>query len=542
MGCATLHGSDANEESCPRVAPTPAHHRARGGIAFAFRRAGLGVFFTRPNGPTHATRPGRMPIEEALADRAQDTSRPHLLRAMRFRDVLLFYIVTGFSVRWIANAAVAGPSAVVIWLIACLAFYVPLAFTVLELSSRYPDEGGIYVWSKRAFGGFSGFITAWTYWASNLPYFPGLLYFTAANALFLFGPKGQALADDRTYFIIASLAGLGLAAGLNIIGLNVSKWLHNLGAIGLGLPALFLMVLGGIVWARFGSATPFTASAMIPGTHLKDIIFWSTVAFSISGLESASMLGDEIENPRRTIPRALLIAGVIITSIYILSTVSVLVALPPERVTIIAGFMQSITIFAHRTGLGWIVLVSAALITVGGIGQCGAWFAASARLPFVAGIDRYLPDAFGRLHPRWGTPHVALLVQAAISVVLIVLSQVGTGVQGAYDVMVSVSVIAYFIPYLFMFAAMIRVQQMPAGPEVMRVPGGTPVAIFLGALGFLTTAISVILALIPAPDEPNKMLAFIKVAGFTAALVGCGVVVYVMARSRQVRITPEIAP
>jgi glutamate:GABA antiporter len=480
-----------------------------------------------------------MPVEEALIDRGV-AARPHLVRAMRFRDVLLFYIVTAFSVRFIANAAVAGPSAVAIWLIACATFYVPLVFTVLELSSRFPDEGGIYVWAKQAFGGFSGFITAWTYWCSNLPYFPGLLYFAAANALFLFGAHGQALADDRTYFIVASLAGLGVAVWLNVIGLNIAKWLHNLGAVGLAVPSLFLMVLGGVVWWRFGSTTPFTVSAMIPGTHLKDIIFWSTVAFSISGAESASMLGDEIENPRRVIPRALLIAAVSITLLYVLSTMAILVALPADRVTIIAGFMQAVAIFAHRLGVGWIALLSAALIAVGSIGQCGAWLAAAARLPFVAGIDRYLPAAFGRLHPRWGTPYVSLLVLGVLSMALIVLSQIGTGVQGAYDILVSVSVIAYFIPYLFMFAALIQVQRLPAGPEVMRVPGGAPVAIFVGALGFLTTAISVVLSLIPAPEEPNQMLAFIKVAGLTAALVGCGVIVYAIARSRGTGVKPSV--
>ena len=106
---------------------------------------------------------------------------------MGFRDLLLFYLVTGFTVRWIGTAASAGPSAVVIWLGACLLFYVPLMFTVLELSSRYPNEGGCYVWSKRAFGDFAGFMTGWNYWVCNLPYFPGLFYFTAASALFIGG-------------------------------------------------------------------------------------------------------------------------------------------------------------------------------------------------------------------------------------------------------------------------------------------------------------------------------------------------------------------
>ena len=114
-------------------------------------------------------------------------SEPALKRSLGFRDLLLFYIVTVFSLRWIAMAAAAGPSALVIWAIAALGLFVPLVFTVLELSSRYPAEGGIYVWSKEAFGPFAGFMTGWTYWAANLPYFPGILYFAAANVLFVGG-------------------------------------------------------------------------------------------------------------------------------------------------------------------------------------------------------------------------------------------------------------------------------------------------------------------------------------------------------------------
>ena len=114
---------------------------------------------------------------------------PGLRRALGFRDLVLFYLATTFSLRWIATAAASGPSALVIWVVAAAGLFVPLVFTVLELSSRHPDEGGIYVWSKRAFGPFAGFITGWTYWSSNLPYFPGLLYFAAANALFVGGPS-----------------------------------------------------------------------------------------------------------------------------------------------------------------------------------------------------------------------------------------------------------------------------------------------------------------------------------------------------------------
>jgi amino acid transporter len=319
---------------------------------------------------------------------------------MGFRDLLLFYLVTGFSVRWVSNAAAAGPSAVAVWLIGCVALYVPLVFTVLELSSRYPEEGGCYVWVKRAFGEFPGFLTAWTYWACNLPYFPSLFYFTAASALFIGGPGWQGLAGSPAYFIGFSLVGLAIAAGLNVRGLAVGKWLHNLGAVGLWVPTLLLLLLGFLAWRRFGSATPFTAQTLRPGARIQDLIFWSTIAFSLSGLESASMMGEEIESPRRNLPRALLLSGVLITLLYILGTVAILVALPQAEVKNLDGFMRSVAAAAGRLDLGWVTVAVAILVTLGGLGQAGAWFAAAARLPFVAGIDRLLPAALGPQHPR----------------------------------------------------------------------------------------------------------------------------------------------
>ena len=188
--------------------------------------------------------------------------------------------------------------------------------------------------------------------------------------------------------------------------------------------------------------------------------------------------------------------------------------------------MTAIETASHRIGLGVLVPVVAALIVVGGLGQAGAWFAAGGRLPFVAGIDRFLPPAFGRLHPKYGSPYVSLLVQAVVAALFILLGQAGTTVKGAYDVLVSMAIISYFIPYLFMFASMIRLQREPAGPEVIRVPGGRPVATGLAALGFATTVGSIGLALIPAEDEPNKSLAVIKVAGMTALLIATGAAVY----------------
>jgi amino acid transporter len=147
-------------------------------------------------------------------------------------------------------------------------------------------------------------------------------------------------------------------------------------------------------------------------------------------------------------------------------------------------------------------------------------------LPFVGGMERVLPAAFGRVHPRWGTPFVALLVQGVGSAAFIVWSQAGTGVRGAYDALVGITVIAYFIPFLLMFAALIKLQRAPAGPDVIRAPGGRPVAIAAAVIGSITTAVAMVIALLPPPGEKHPALAVAKVAGGSLALLLVGAVLY----------------
>jgi glutamate:GABA antiporter len=455
---------------------------------------------------------------------------PKLRRVMGQSDVVMFLVTAVVGTRWIATAAAVGPSALVIWLIGFLALFVPLAFTVVELSSRYPEEGGLYLWITRAFGEYPGFMSGWMYWASNLTYFPGLLYFAAASALFMFGGSAHALSASVPYFITASLVGLAISLTLNLIGLDIGKWLHNAGAIGTWIPVGLLIAVGFAVCLRYGSATQFTRASMMPGTHFQDLVLWSTIAFAFGGIESASFLGDEIRDPRRSVPRAIVIAGASITAIYVLGTLAVLVSLPKSEVTGLEGIMQATTRAAERVGAIGVGPIAALCTTIGGLGGVGAWLASCGRLTFVAGADRYLPAAFGRLHPRFGTPHVALLTLGAGAALFTVMSQAGTGVKGAYDAMASMTVIAYFIPLLYMFAAMIALQREEAGPDVIRVPGGKPVAIALGALGFLTTAVSMVLAALPPSDSRNPALAVGKVIGGTLLLIAVGTALFMRGR------------
>ncbi len=166
------------------------------------------------------------------------------------------------------------------------------------------------------------------------------------------------------------------------------------------------------------------------------------------------------------------------------------------------------------------------MIALSNLGAAGAYLAAVARLPFVAGIDHFLPPVFGRLHPRWGTPYVALILQALCGVLFVFLGQTGTSVKGAYDVLVSLGVITYFLPYLFLFAALFRLQREPADAGVIRVPGGRPVALLLAVTGFTTALLTIVLSFVPSPEDTNPLLAIIKVSGGTVVLLAIGGILY----------------
>ena len=460
------------------------------------------------------------------------SAEPQLRRALTFRDLFLFYIVTGFSLRWIATAAAAGPSALVIWIIAALGLFVPLVLTVLELSSRYPEEGGLYVWSKRAFGPFAAFLTGWTYWGSNLPVLSGAVYFAAANALFIGGPSWQTLSGNSTYFICVATAGLILAVVMNLVGLNIGKWLSNVGAIAGWLPALLLIVLGIFAWRVHGSATDLAPRELVPSTSLKDVIFWSTIAFAYGGIESGSTMGDEIHDARRTVPRAVLAAGVVITALYVIATL--------ERADRDSedGSLRAPGHHAGGAVDGW----PRGRCGVARAG-CGASRHGERDRRRRRMVCRHRPSAVRRRDRSLSSARVR---SAAPDLAHALCGAAGAGRHrravrlprasghigdGAYDALVSMGIIAYFIPFLFMFAAMIKLQGEPAGPGVMRVPGGKWAAIAVAAVGFATTAISIVLACVPADDEPNKMLAVVKVIGSSVVLVSVGVVVYVNGRA-----------
>jgi amino acid transporter len=464
-----------------------------------------------------------------IVARPAPDSKSQLRKTMGFWDVLLFNIATVLGPRWIAAAGHNGTSSISLWILAAVFFFLPGALVINELSSRFPEEGGLYVWSREAFGDFHGFIAGWTYWIYTVFYFPGLLLASASMSAYIIGGRGAELAQNRTFLLSVSLAMLLVAVLLNIIGLNVGKWLQNAGGVGTYVPLLMLGGVGALVVLRHGSATHFTFANMMPAWNWDTVNFWSQIAFAFTGLELVSAMSEEIRDPRRTLPRAAYGASALIALMYIAGTFAILALVPAADLDPQSGVFHAITLGSVALRLGFLGILAAILVTVGNAGGVGSTVAGIARVPFVVGIDRYLPAAFGKIHPRWKTPYISILVQAIVSGAILLVSQINDSTRGAYQFLIDAAIILYFIPFLYMFAAVIKLarrRDRTENPHAVLVPGGLPGVWICGGLGFVVVLIGIFVSLVPPGDSTNKLGFELKLVGGTIASILLGLILY----------------
>jgi amino acid transporter len=456
-------------------------------------------------------------------------SKLQLRKTMGFWDVLLFNIATVLGPRWIAAAGHNGTSSISLWVLAAVFFFVPGALVINELSSRFPEEGGLYAWSREAFGPFHGFIAGWTYWIYTVFYFPGLLLASASMSAYIIGGRGSELAQDRTFLLVVSLALLLVAVVLNIIGLNIGKWLQNAGGVGTYAPLVILAGVAVLLAIKGHSATHFTLQNMLPAWNWDTVNFWSQIAFAFTGLELVSAMSEEVRDPRRTLPRAVFGAGALIALMYIGGTVAILFLLPASDIDPQSGVFHAITVGAVALKVGALGMLAAVLVTVGNAGGVGSTVAGIARVPFVVGIDRYLPAAFGKIHPKWKTPYVSILVQAIASGAILLGSQINDTTRGAYQLLIDAAIILYFIPFLYMFAAVIKLaarRDRSENSQAVLVPGGAAGVWICGGLGFLVVLIGILVSLVPPGDSTDKFGFELKLVVGTVASVLLGLVLY----------------
>jgi amino acid transporter len=256
-----------------------------------------------------------------------------------------------------------------------------------------------------------------------------------------------------------SLGLLWVITYLNIRGFGVGKWIQNLGASGTFITAVTILVIGIITAFTHGASNDISIAAIIPSLgNWQFLALLSIVCLNYVGLELGSVIADEVKNPARNIPRAVMIAGASTILLFLVVTSSLLIAIPYKEIGIIEGILQGIEHAASAIGFGWIVFPMAILMIMNAAGNTSAWLSGAARIPFVIGIDKYLPAALGTIHAKHNTPHVALIVQGIASSFVIVIAAIGSSVGDMYLFLLQTTVVLQLIPYVYMFASLIKVR------------------------------------------------------------------------------------
>jgi glutamate:GABA antiporter len=409
-------------------------------------------------------------------------------RTLGRRDLVLLNVVAIVNINNVPPVAVYGWATLALWALAFVAFFVPEAIAVVILARRYPGEGGIYLWTRREFGDAHGFFSGWCYWTNNLFYVPVLLVYMAGIFAFAAGEAGAAALVTRRLFVgSVSIGWLAMIAAANIRGLSIGKWIQNIGGA-----STFLGI--GLVLAAAAAARAIGAAAQAPA--MTRLTWEMTTSFAVMcnalvGIELASTMGDEIRDAEHDLVPAIAIAGIVSIASYLLATASVLTLMPIDRLGVIQGVMQAVTAGAAAAHISWVVVPLAIVMGLATGGAASAWFAGSARIPFVAGLTSALPAALGRVHPRWGSPYIALTACAVLAGLFTALSLAGSSVAEAYQVLLKAAVVIQLIPFVYLFLALAKSS------------GVTIAARAAGIIGLMTTVVSLCAALLPTSDVAN---------------------------------------
>jgi amino acid transporter len=448
----------------------------------------------------------------------QQTETAHLKRALGRWDLVALFVVAVFNLNVVPSIAANGGVTVWLWIISLLMFFWPQGIAVIELAHRYPGEGGVYLWAKEVFGEFHGFLSGWCYWTNNMMYVPTVMLYFVGVSVFVF-PSHQGLADNKAFAVTASIALLAILVVLNIVGLGVGKWINNVGSIGTGIAAAVLVGLGIIVALRFGTSVS-AADFRIPANPRFLLNSFGVICFGLVGLELASVMGDEIKDPERTLPGAVVWGGVLSGFLYIATTLTLLIAVSKNNINVLQGIVQAVSHMAAKVGVVWIVAPFALMLSISIAGIGSAWLAGSARIPFVAGLDSYLPNWLGKVHPRYGTPYAALIVHFVVSTILVLISFLGSGVQETFQRLLSLAVVLQLLPFLYIFAALLKIA---ANPMAGKGHYNKSVLWLAGSSGLLMTILGMIFAFSPAQQITSVLSYESWMFGGTAFFIGLAV-------------------
>lgn len=425
------------------------------------------------------------------------TSKSTASKTLGVFALVMINVIAVDSLRGLPFSAAYGFSLVFYYLFAAIIFFLPTALVSAELATGWPNKGGVYIWVREAFGEFWGFVVIWLQWVYNIVWYPTILAFMAGTLAYLFNPN---LVESKVYMLSVILIVFWSATLLNCFGMRLSSMVSTIGALmGTLFPMLFIIILG-IIWIVQGHPIhiTFSVESFLPDlTHAGNLSFLLAVFFALVGMEMSAVHADEVKNPGKTFPKAILISSIIILLSLVLSSLAIAIVVPNDALNVVTGLVQAYKIFFDSYGLSWMTPVMAILIVLGAIGCVAAWVIGPTKGLLVAVIDGNAPQFLGKIN-RHGVPTTILFLQAIICTIMCVVFFLMPTVSSSYWVLTAITGQLAMFVYVALFIAAIRLKyKKPHTPRAYQVPGGKGGMWFLGVMGVLSSIFAVGIGFIP---------------------------------------------
>src|SRR5438128_8170850 len=465
-------------------------------------------------------------------DRAERDVQEHsvaLKKPLGLRDLVLTQILFVVGSTWVGAAAKLGHAHLFFWLLAILFFYIPQAGVVIYLNRLMPLEGGIYQWAKLGFNEFAGFIVAWNLWLLSITVIALGGMFTTTNISYAIGSSAAWMPSSKwcvSLISAALVAGLGWAC---VRGLSLGKWLHNVGAFAMFVVygALICLPLLGLARGELKTYQPLQLALPTMSIFYCFNIFSKLSVGALSGFEYVAILAGEARSPARDIGRSVLIASPVIALMFILGTSSVLAFVGNNPIDLIGPVPQTLRLGLQSFPIaGAVASVGIFLIATRTIASTSVHVTGSSRLPMVAGWDQLLPNWFSRLHSRYKTPVNSIVFVGAITLVIATSSQIGAGIQEAFQLVDNAANVFYGIVYFTMFAIPIF------GAGALR--SGAPIWLRIAAIcGAVVSLSAIFFTIYPIIDVPSRLVFAAKIIAVTGIANAIGVALYALANRRR---------
>lgn len=401
------------------------------------------------------------------------------------------------SIRNLPATALFGSQLISFFILGAIFFFVPTALVSAELASAWPQQGGIYIWVKEAFGKRIGFLAIWLQWIANVIWYPTILSFVAGTIGYLINPE---LITNAYFLWVVITSCFWATTLLNLYGMRSSAIFSNICALfGLLLPMTLIISLG-INWVLSGHTIqiPFDIKSIIP--HWQDVSIWvslTAIMMSFCGIEIATVHANDVANPQHSFPRALLYSMLIILSTLILGSLAIAIVLPQHSIHLVAGIMQAFDAFFAKYELGWLMPFVALMLVIGGLGGVSNWIIAPTRGLLVAAEDCKLPEILQRVN-KGNMPSLMLIAQAVIVTFLSGMFLFMPSVNESYWLLTAMAAQLYMFMYLLMFAAAIKLRLRRIKQQrAFRIPGGLVGIFFVTGLGIIGCIVTLLVSFMP---------------------------------------------